>query len=234
VIVTDDTADEACIQAYLESKFHAAVNTPTPTIAVTNTPTNTPTRTPTALATGTPTRTPTVTPTFTPTPTTGLVVLAELPSVPESWWYDRAKMTGPTLATINGVRTYVGTCAAAGCRWHDDVQLPSSYAGDPIRVRGGVYKLAATSATGTLTVGCRAQCVSDGDLVSSTYGTEQTTSVSVGGYAQNDRISWVTGLITPSGSCAASDQVFVECRATAMPASPGLYPFGGSVVEVMD
>lgn len=234
VIVADNTVDKACVVAYLEGKFHVAVLTATPTVVITSTPTRTPTITQTPTRTPTPlnTSTPTVTPT--PTPTLGLSIIDELPSPPESWWYDVSKINGPQLTTVNTVPLYAGACVAVGCRWHDDAELPTTYAGDPIRVRLGVYKLAETSATGTLTIGCKAQCAGDGDAVSASYGTEQAVSAAVGGYAKNDRISVVTPQLTPSGSCVASDQVFVECRVTAAPASPGLYPLGAMMIEVLD
>lgn len=234
VIVTSDATDVTCLESYLQTKWHMAAPTATPTTVSTSTPTNTPLNTSTPTHTPTVTPTPTITNTPTTTPTTGLGIIAELPTTPESWWYDRAKMSGPTLTTVNGVATYTGVCGSVGCRWHDNVTLPTTYAGDPLRVRLGAYKMATTASTGTLTLACKAQCVSDGDPVSATFGSEATDSADVSLYARYDRIELYTGLMTPSGTCTAGDEVFLACRATAMPASPGLYPFGGGIVEVLD
>lgn len=201
--------------------------TPTNTVP-TATPTNTPTRTPTN--TPAPTHTP-IPPTATPTPTAAPVV-ARADSVPESWWYDRAKCDGPAVRSVGGVLTHVGVCSATGGRWSDNVEAP----GVPVsglRLRVAAYKLAETSATGTLTVSCAAQCVRNNDAVSSTYGTAQTVSFSVGSYAKNDRMAAATTPIMPAGTCDALATILIECSLTAAPTGPALYPLGPMAVEIL-
>lgn len=202
-------------------------NTPLPTSTPTNTPTPTVTNTP--LPTNTPTNTPL--PTATPTPTAPPVI-DRVDSVPEGWWYDRAKCNGPTEQSINGVRTYVGVCDRTGGRIVDHVEAPGSVPSG-IRVRVSAYKLAATAATGTLTVSCAAQCVRNNDPVSATFGTAKTVSFDVSTFAQYDRMAAATTPITPSGTCDALATILFECTLSAAPTSPALYPLGPMTVEIL-
>lgn len=210
--------------------------TPTDTAPPTHTFTPTPppnTNTPTPVP-----DTPTITPTFTHTPTPAPTntptfgVLDSIPSAPEGWWYDVAKCNGPRLVTVGSVQLYAGVCERAGGRIQDTIEVPASYAGGGIKIRPSAYKLAATSDTGTLTLSYAAQCVNDGDAPSSTFGTPQTVSWSVGSYAKNDRMAGVSALITPSGTCSGLSSVIVEGTVTSAPSKPSLYPLGPMEIEV--
>lgn len=174
----------------------------------------------------------TPTPTLTPTPVPTVPTTYSIPTGPEAWSYDGARCSGPRGTKLNGVSTYAAVCGRTGGWWQDEIPAPSGYDGGGIIARVGAYKLAATSATGTLTVACAAQCVADNAAALAAFGASQTVSWSVGSFAQYERMTGATAAITPAGSCGASSLIMLRCSPVASPANPALYPLGPVQIEV--
>jgi hypothetical protein len=125
---------------------------------------------------------------------------------------DGTEATGcstPREVTINsGPKRFIVNCEDnATSTMYFDIVMPDGW-----DTRGITLELAAmdtTTATTVLDIDFSAQCRGDGDVVNNTWGTAQNASITFGGTAYTLEHA-TTAAITPNGTCAAGDHVFIK------------------------